>query len=280
MAPRDGSGVYSKPPGTTAVPNTTIASAPYNALQDDMADALTESLPRTGVAPMLADLPMNGKKITNLDDGTDPGDAVNRGQLDGKQVAEDTTVKTSAYTVTTADNQSTILCGATSAAFTVTLPAAATAGDGFVVTIKKTDPSTNAVTIEGSGSELIDGASTFTVSLLGQAVTLICDGSNWRIKSNDVLAALGVGQTWQNMTASRLLNTNYVNNTGRPIVVAVTIGSGSASTLDLKVGGVTTTIPAGNGDHRMTVSAVVPSGTIYNAVRTGSTALSHWAELR
>lgn len=34
--PRDGSGVYSKPVGTTAVPNTTIESAKYNSVIDDL----------------------------------------------------------------------------------------------------------------------------------------------------------------------------------------------------------------------------------------------------
>lgn len=38
--PRNGSGVYSKPAGTTAIPNTTIASGPFNSLADDLvADA-------------------------------------------------------------------------------------------------------------------------------------------------------------------------------------------------------------------------------------------------
>lgn len=82
--PRGPGGTYTPPPGTTAVPNATIASAPYNAVVADIGDALTESLPRTGVAPMLNDLPMGSHKITGLDDGTDPGDAVNMGQLDGK----------------------------------------------------------------------------------------------------------------------------------------------------------------------------------------------------
>ena len=38
--PRNGSGIYSKPAGTTAIPNTTIASGPFNSLADDLvADA-------------------------------------------------------------------------------------------------------------------------------------------------------------------------------------------------------------------------------------------------
>lgn len=38
--PRNGSGVYSKPAGTTAVPNTTIESAKFNQVIDDIAQDL------------------------------------------------------------------------------------------------------------------------------------------------------------------------------------------------------------------------------------------------
>ena len=35
------------------------------------------------------------------------------------------------------------------------------------------------------------------------------------------LSSIGYGQTWQNVTASRVAGTNYTNTTGRPITVAV-----------------------------------------------------------
>jgi len=39
---------------------------------------------------------------------------------------------------------------------------------------------------------------------------------------------IGVGQTWQDITASRALGTTYTNSTGKPIVVnPIIIGSGS-----------------------------------------------------
>lgn len=43
--PRDGSGVYSPPPGTTAAPNETITSAMWNANRDDVAAALNGPIP-------------------------------------------------------------------------------------------------------------------------------------------------------------------------------------------------------------------------------------------
>lgn len=43
--PRDGSGVYSAPPGSKAAPNTTIESSKHNALVDDLAADANEARP-------------------------------------------------------------------------------------------------------------------------------------------------------------------------------------------------------------------------------------------
>ena len=89
--------------------------------------------------------------------------------------------KTSAYTLTSTD--STILGNATSAAFTLTLPTAVgTTGKTYV--IKKTDSSTNAVTIGTTSSQTIDGNTTYAISNQWGGVTLQSDGSNWLIIGN------------------------------------------------------------------------------------------------
>lgn len=88
--------------------------------------------------------------------------------------------KTANYTATTSDFL--INCDATSAAFTITLPAAAS-NTGKIYEIYKTDSSTNAVTIDANGSETISG---FTTKVLGHqhhGVLIICDGSGWVVQS-------------------------------------------------------------------------------------------------
>ncbi len=95
-----------------------------------------------------------------------------------------TSTKTSAYTTTAGDDGATVLCDASGGAFTVTHLAAATAGDSYSVTIKKTDSSGNAVTIDGNASETIEGEATYILYEKGDSVTLVCDGSNLRIKSS------------------------------------------------------------------------------------------------
>ena len=90
----------------------------------------------------------------------------------------DVVTKTAAYTITT-DNR-VILCDATSAAFTVTLPTAVGI-EGREFTIVKTDSSVNAVTVDGNGSETINGATTKALSSQWDKVTVVSDGSNWVI---------------------------------------------------------------------------------------------------
>jgi hypothetical protein len=96
---------------------------------------------------------------------------------------------TSAYTVTIDDATKILAVNATSAAVTITLLSAVTAGDGFEVTVKKTDSSVNAVTIDGNGAETIDGDTTFLLTAKDQTVTTRSDGANWQVTSSYAVAA-------------------------------------------------------------------------------------------
>ncbi|WP_343714043.1 hypothetical protein [Inquilinus sp.] len=78
--PRDANGTYTKPAGTTAVTGQVISSSAYNNLANDEADALTDSLSRSGKGGMQADLNMGGKKVTNVGNSSASSDAVRRDQ--------------------------------------------------------------------------------------------------------------------------------------------------------------------------------------------------------
>lgn len=80
--PRNSSGVYSTPPGVTAVPNTTIESTPYNTNLADIASTFTDSLSRSGQGGMLADLQMGGFKIGGMATPTLSADAVTKAYAD------------------------------------------------------------------------------------------------------------------------------------------------------------------------------------------------------
>lgn len=90
-----------------------------------------------------------------------------------------TTAKSSNYTVTVADRDKLVVVDTGAGNVTITLPAAATAGDGFEITIKKNDTSTNTLTIQANAAELIEGSNTATLTENYGTYDLICDGTQW-----------------------------------------------------------------------------------------------------
>jgi len=89
-------------------------------------------------------------------------------------------IRTITATASALASDYTILCDATSGAITVNLPAAATA-TGRVLNIKKIDASGNAVTIDPSGAELIDGAATLGTALQWDNYAIQCNGTAWYV---------------------------------------------------------------------------------------------------
>lgn len=85
---------------------------------------------------------------------------------------------TAAYTVPVGVDL--VLVDATSAGVTVTLPAASGATKRRI-TVKKVDASGNAVTIDGSGTETIDGTTTHAMSTQYESATVQSDGTQWWI---------------------------------------------------------------------------------------------------
>jgi hypothetical protein len=80
--PRNSSGAYTLPDGYLATTGQTILASQHNPPLEDIATALTGSLPRNGTCGMLANLPMGGFKITGLANGSASTDAITKGQLD------------------------------------------------------------------------------------------------------------------------------------------------------------------------------------------------------
>ena len=72
--PRNSSGVYSKPAGTTPTNGDDTDAVQFNQLMDDFAQAINDSLPRDGSAPMTGALAMGSNKITGIAAAVDAGD--------------------------------------------------------------------------------------------------------------------------------------------------------------------------------------------------------------
>lgn len=97
------------------------------------------------------------------------------------------------------------------------------------------------------------------------------------------LGLVGVGQTWQNMIASRSTGgVSYQNTTGKPITVAISVDAASGNTFQVSTNGSTwvTVFSIGSlsGDSN-SLSVVVPDDHYYRYVGTPDNLLS-WAELR
>lgn len=74
--PDNGSGVYTVPPGSAGVANSTIESAKYNTLLADLAAALSARINADGQKPFTGNQPMANHKFTSLAAGTSAGDSV------------------------------------------------------------------------------------------------------------------------------------------------------------------------------------------------------------
>jgi hypothetical protein len=90
---------------------------------------------------------------------------------------------TAATTITDDDGIGLLLVTTASSAITVTLP---TASDNTnrVIRIKKVDSGSGKVTVDGEGSETIDGATTWLLPRQQSTVELFCNGVGWNVVSH------------------------------------------------------------------------------------------------
>ena len=101
------------------------------------------------------------------------------------------------------------------------------------------------------------------------------------------LNPIGVGQTWVDLTDSRAFDTDYTNNTGRPIMVnaapygyEVTGGEKIAAYVNgVLVYAVQGATSGANHYQTYNVSFIVPSGATYSIAGLNRS-LFHWSELR
>lgn len=145
-----------------------------------------------------------------------------------------------------------------------------TPADGTVTTAKLADSSVSLAKLTATGTKdsttFLRGDNTFaTVSTGG---------------------FLGDGQTWQNVKASRAINTYYTNSTGKPIQIFIVADAGSTEDISLYYtpsGGsqiVSGTIYSNASGGRGSFTATIPDGDQYQVRGNGSPTIRSWLELR
>ena len=248
--PRNGSEVYSRPAGTTAISGATIESAKFNELMADIANDLNVARPvvagGTGAGtPEIARTNL-GVAIGTDVQGFDAGLA----SIAGLTVAADQGIyATGADTYATfalGSLSRTLLANTTEAGFRSTLGVAVVIDEDNFATDSATRPPS-----QQSTKVYVD------TSVAGKAI--------------------GVGQTWTDRTGSRSSGTAYRNTSGRPISVIIThtsAGSGNVSVSNTGIG-YTDIAQAVISATGMVVSFIVPDGVYYKT--TGG--VSRWVEL-
>jgi hypothetical protein len=113
---------------------------------------------------------VDGSQLTNLPSGGGSRPTV-------------TSITAASYTIGTTDSaigasELERIYTCSSSAATVNLPASSGL-TGFKLQIKNLLSST--ITVDGNGTETIDGSTTFAISTQNQSITLVSDGSNWLI---------------------------------------------------------------------------------------------------
>jgi hypothetical protein len=153
------------------------------------------------------------------------------------------------------------------------------------------DISGNAATATTAGT--ISG--TVNVGTQATGILPIANGGTGASSAATAASALGVngaGQTWSSFVASRAINTNYQNTTGRPISVSVTVTTVTAGANNPRFW-VNTASPATSGVvvarfangttgniDACVGPVIVPNGHYYQVEAAAGTSIVHWAELR
>jgi hypothetical protein len=114
-------------------------------------------------------------------------------------------------------------------------------------------------------------------ALLGDVLTVNADGS----VTGNIIAGVGVGQTWQDVAGSRVLGVNYTNTTGKSLQLFVRMSSTAGAQAQITIDGVNlASVSELAGAAMVAPMAIVPVGAVYSAqVTAGTGTIATWREL-
>ena len=151
-------------------------------------------------------------------------------------------------------------------------------GEVTVDTTNKTLRVHDGSTVGGIRLATIQGAVILNNTLTSTSTTEALTAAQGKVLNDQTF---GVGQTWQDVTASRALGTTYTNSTGKPIQVSVVVRDNSTHNLYFFVNGASVVslpdMDGGSSGFQQLIITVPPTQTY--RLET-SNLLSSWWELR
>ena len=160
----------------TSASNVTISIAPSQ---------INAAIPNSGLANSsltIGNVTISlGGTATSIGNLTLSNVTIAGGSISNVAIGAAITTKNTAYTATA--NDETILANVSAGAFAITLPTAVGA-PGKTYCIKKIDSSANAVTVNTTSAQTIDGATSRLLTNQYDAIQVQGDGSNWFIIAN------------------------------------------------------------------------------------------------
>jgi len=189
-----------------------------------------------------------------------------------------TAVTSLSANTTLTDVHSTILCDASGAARTMTLPASSGL-TGRVYTLKKTDSSANACIFDGNSTETIDGNLTASIIAQNGTLTIQSDGTNWRVigSSRELTGEInGLVVSWaSSSTVSVSPGRAQMQNTGAILTNASTLTSSAVTRTTTLNGGLTnsqTNIVVADGSWMPTANiTILVDSEQMSCTRSGNT---------
>jgi len=176
--PRDSGGTYSPPTGNPVAEDTLIDAAWANDTVADLGNEMTNTLHKDGRVAMTGPLTLSTRPSPADDDAATWEQIRLRLEENfpnlGDQLAFRISDKSANYTATITDYLSVLNFTVTGK--TCTLLPAATAGAGYLVIVASATNVTT--TVDGDGSETINGAATVNIGSRGRML-LLCNGSAW-----------------------------------------------------------------------------------------------------